>query len=315
MKSLGVLTQRGIGLSTLIVLAAGCSNNYKLSTSPGTAGNSSLSVGDTTGGGKTDSGTTPKPPSAGSGGSSGGTTTNTCSLQNVKVPVKIMFVVDTSGSNTSWTMSNGILTCTVAGYAGCAPPTDPDKTLRSGSITDFFNKYGDKSNFSWGFITFSGTSAHSYIGSDVRPAFSSAADMHLAINQFNNERDGDATPYLAALNDVGLAISNDPNLHDRGNSAALYYVIFLSDGYPSDAVNSDGSVNMDSLNQAIGSIRALAPGRVMFSTVYYGAKPFQNAIATLSGMASGGVFVNVDTTSTSTIDIQDLIQVPVGQCQ
>lgn len=281
--------------AALSVLAIACSDNYKLTPSPAPV-NAATAV---TGGGTSSPG--------------GSQTSGTCTLTNVELPVKIMFVVDTSGSNNSPSMDEGTELC-VPQYETCAPATDPTKSFRSGSITNFFTKYQSKTNFSWGFITFSNGNAASFVGSSSAPTFSNAAAMQSAISQFNSETDNGDTPYMAALSQVQLAISNDPGLKVTGAQAPLYYVIFLSDGYPTDALNADGSVDQAALGSQIQSVKALAPGRVTFSTVYYGTINDANAAGTLQNMAAGGQFVNVDTSSTSTINIQDLIQVPVGQC-
>ncbi len=279
-------------------LFAACSaNNYKITTSP-VPNNSTNSI-------------TPNP-----SGSPNPVQTPGCTLTNVTIPVKIMFVVDTSGSNNSWTQNSGTNGCTAPNNVGCAPPTDPNKTFRGGSISDFYTKYKAKTNFSWGFETFSNVSATAYIGTNADPTFSDSTAMGAALNYFETQEvDNDATPYLAAIEEVKTAIANDPGVSMSGKSAPLYYVIFMSDGYPTDALNGDGSVDTASLNAAIQSVEALAPGRVAFSTVYYGTINDPVASGVLKGMASGGgVFVNVDTASTSTINIQDLIQVPTGNC-
>src|SRR5207253_6210232 len=78
-------------------------------------------------------------------GVNGGDDSN-CSPQTSSAAkiVKILFVVDTSGSN--------------AGEGG-EVPTDPGKKWRSGTINNFINAYSAKTNFQYGLITFQGTSA------------------------------------------------------------------------------------------------------------------------------------------------------------
>jgi hypothetical protein len=240
----------------------------------------------------------------------------TCQLQSVTVPVKILFVVDTSGSNNSPTTDNGTLSCGL--FQTCAPATDPYKSLRSGSITNFFAQYSSKPNFSWGFEVFSNDGGQAYItsGATQSPSFSNANAMQSAINQFNAETDGGGTPYIAALSMAQSTLATDADINSTAVNAPLYYVIFLSDGYPTDSLNSDGTVNQAPVNKSISQLINLAPGRVFVSTVYYGTINDPVASGLLQSMAQvgKGQFLNVDTTTTSTININDLITVPSGQC-
>ena len=240
----------------------------------------------------------------------------TCQLQSVTVPVKILFVVDTSGSNNISTTNNGTLSCGL--FQTCAPPTDPDKSLRGGSIANFFSQYSAKTNFSWGFEVFSNGGGQAYItsGSKQSPSFSNASAMQSAINQFNNESDGGDTPYIAALSMAQSTLASDPGINSTAVNAPLYYVIFLSDGYPTDAVNSDGTVNQAQVDKSISQLVSLAPGRVFVSTVYYGTinDPVASGLLQSMSQVGHGQFLNVDTSTTSTININDLITVPSSQC-
>jgi hypothetical protein len=242
-----------------------------------------------------------------------------CQLKNLNRPVKVMFVVDTSGSNNSSTTDDGTVGCTSSNQ-NCAPATDPLKTFRSGSITSFFNTFKAKTNFSWGFEVFSGTIAQPYISTNGQSAtFGNASAMASAITQFNSETDNNGTPYLAALSEAHSAIASDPDLNSTNPYLPLYFIVFMSDGYPTDALSGSNPVVVDTgaLNSSISSILSLAPGRITFSSIYYGTINDPNAAGTLQGMATvgQGQFVNVNTGSTSSIVINDLITVPVGQCQ
>jgi len=131
-----------------------------------------------------------------------------CTLSSVTVPINILFVVDQSGSNAVETQDAGTETCLVANLVGCAPPTDPNKTFRGGSITTFFTDNQNNTSFSWGFLGFSNDRAQSLIGS--RASFGNASAMQNAINKFYNETDQGDTPYLAALSSAQTAIADDP---------------------------------------------------------------------------------------------------------
>ena len=234
-----------------------------------------------------------------------------CDLQTLTVPIKVLFVVDVSGSNYVSTSNRGTSSCPKNGI-GCAPATDPQKTFRYGSISAFFNTVQAKTNFSWGFETFSDSP------STLINGFGSSALMSSALTSFNNgPSNGGGTDYLSALSSAQSMIANDPDLKSSSGTPTLYRIIFLSDGYPTDALNPDGSVDMTSLNSAIASIIALAPSQIQLSTVYYGTINDPTAAATLQGMATagGGQFVNADTSSTSTISINDLITIGSAQCK
>lgn len=138
--------------------------------------------------------------------------------------------------------------------------------------------------------------------------------MNTALQQFQNTYDNGSTPYLMALNSVYNTIASDPDLQSTGSNAPLYYVIFLSDGYPTDALNSDGSVNQGTITNSITHLLSLAPSRIVLSSVYYGTINDNAAASTIQNMANSGHgdFINVDTATTSTINIDNLIQAPCG---
>lgn len=258
-------------------------------TTGGTGGGTVVGGGDgtATGGGTTGGGTT-------GGGTTGGTT---CSevLQNITVPVKLLFVVDTSGSN-------------LTGDFGSNIGTDPSKAVRAGSIQEFFNNYGAKPNFSWSMITFSNYSANSLINSNLGiPYISpSASDMQNAITQFLGMTDGGNTPYDSALSLVASEISNDTMTDSR----TKYIVVFMSDGMPNPA-NTDTH-----FFSAVQNIVGLVPGQVSFSTVYYGSVN-PSASSLMQGMADigGGNFLNTNTNPTGKyFQISDIVTVPGVVC-
>ncbi|PWU14694.1 MAG: hypothetical protein C5B49_12725 [Bdellovibrio sp.] len=264
-------------------------------------------------------------PAKGTDQSSGGST-GTCTLQDVTIPVRVMFAVDASGSNRLPTVDQGTEICSDSDYLTdgnplhCSPPTDPQKTFRRNSITQFFNSYQGKTNFSWGFEIFAGDSLRPLITADGRwPNFGNSAAMVAAIRRFSGNTDQGGTPYLAALAGIKQAIENDPGLPQTGAAAPVYFVVFMSDGYPSDAINGTSPVTVDlaALKSAITGILALAPARITLSTVYYGTINDPVAASTLQTMAKAGLgqFANVDTGSISSISVNDLIKVPVGDCK
>lgn len=214
-------------------------------------------------------------------------------LQNLTVPVKVLFVVDTSGSNAA-----------SAGYPG----SDANKLMRGGSIQQFFTTYGQKTNFNWGFIVFQGATASALIGySSLQPAFTALPNvMQTAINNFYGIADYDKTPYESALQLTYTTIANDTGRA----SNTKYIVVFLSDGIPDPAVADL------TLSSEIQSILNLSPGQISFNTIYYGLADV-DASNRLRMMASAGQGQFLDTNANPTgksFAIQDVINVPGVVC-
>ncbi len=225
----------------------------------------------------------------------GGNGNPTCrdQLSEQTVPVKVVLVVDTSGSNVR---------------QGTNPGTDPDKRQRGGSIQDFFNSYRNQTNFSWSFLVFQGSSAFSLIGnSSVAPNFSlDATEMQQAINRFYDGFDEGNTPYRAALAKAHQAILNDYS----STRETKYIVIFISDGVPDPAVSNS------TLRSDIENLMAAKPGQISLSSIYYG--PYnQEASDRLAVMAlyGGGGFLDANSSNGQTFQIESVIQVPGTNCQ
>lgn len=245
-----------------------------------------------------------------------GSTPGTCqtgNVSNITKLTKILFVVDTSGSNVARTRDLGSQVCnpTDSDYATCAPPSDPTRSFRGGAIQNFLTEHQNMTNFQWGFQTFSGTSAHSFIGTDQSPIFTASATlMQAALTNFTNfsdVADNGATPYQEALQLAMQTITNDPDK----NSAAdpNYFVIMLTDGFPTDYITQNLSYNVQFFNAYITSLVAVAsPGQVSLSTIYYGQINDPGAIQLLQTMAQAGSgqFANVNDTTTG-INIDNVI--------
>lgn len=219
-------------------------------------------------------------------GSVGQIGAQTCSpLVNQTLPVKVVLVVDASGSNAN---------------QGNLYGTDPYKNLRGGSIQTFFDKYKGLSNFSWGFILFHETSAYSLIGSGFS---TQPSQMQNAISDFYSIYDEGGTPYRAALSRARQLIQSDAGTQDT-----KYIVVFISDGLPEPAVSNS------TLQSDIQSLMASKPGQVSLSTIYYGSIN-QQAADRLGMMASYGAggFLDANTSYGQTFSIDSVIQVP-GTC-
>lgn len=217
---------------------------------------------------------------------------------------KILFLVDTSGSNSVATDAITGNSCDFFNMSTCIPATDPAKKFRLGSIQNFVNKYTNKKNFQWGFITFSGVSAHDFVGKGSKLSFTASPDiMNSAINVFANQADGGDTPYASAINAATNAIANDPDHNSVLDPQ--YFVIMLTDGYPTDFQKTTDPVTY------VSKLLAAAKQEVSLSTIFYGpqkAASSASAISLLQKMAALGVgqFANVNNPKTG-INIDDVI--------
>lgn len=208
-------------------------------------------------------------------------------LQQLTIPIKLLFIVDTSGSNAS------------------DPGTDVNKVVRGQSIQEFFNLYKNKTNFHWAINIFSGTESHRLIsGFTANPA-----TMQQAINNFMNVSDTGQTPYMAALNLGQTFLTEDTSRTQQ----TKWVVVFLSDGMPNP------SVDQTTLNNKVAQIIGLIPGQVSFNTVYYGPNSTSDGIAAAARLqsmatAGGGKFLNTNQAQ-RTFPIADVITVPGTNCR
>jgi hypothetical protein len=227
---------------------------------------------------------------------------------------KIMFVVDTSGSNV-YRSKGGTMTCADTDTS-CIPASDPNKLFRSGAIGNFLAKYRMKSNFQWGMATFAGTSGRAFINSNgdtQMPVFALPSALDQALQAFMSYKDDGATPYGAALALAGRAVQWDKDL--TAASKPNYVVILLTDGFPTDYYDAQNVLQPSRAIADVNKLLGFAPaGRVTLSTLYYNPNPnpnapeAQKAISLLNAMASngGGQFRSVNP-GDGTFQIDDLI--------
>jgi hypothetical protein len=218
---------------------------------------------------------------------------------------KILFVVDTTGSNAEWIDLQTQGQCTSRNHFGCVAPTDPDKTFRGGSIQSFLTKYGGKSNFQWGFMTFGDDTTVDYIGGYGSPSFTADPNvMQGALNEFMNTNDEGDTPYLLAIQAAQRAIAND---RDNGTAAnPQYFVVMLTDGYPTDITSAVQAAPY------ITSLLNTAHGASNLSTIFYGSQvdpSTAGALSLLQSMATmgNGQFANATQSGHGIINIDNVI--------
>lgn len=250
------------------------------------------------------------PASPGVAGPTGG---GTCTGNNVEAiyrTTKIIFVVDQSRSNVSASFNPGSADCPSEYVCRQTPATDPQKAFRGGAISDFLNRYQHKTNFRWGFVTFSGGSARALInnGNNQSPILSPGAQpLQMALNTFYYTADDGDTPYGAALSMAARAIQNDPEL--RAPSRPNYNVIMLTDGFPTDYYDSYGNFLQQRMDSDLNSVLRIAPGQVTLSTIYYGQTSDPQAMQLLNRMASmgNGRFASVSVPNYTGFRIDDVI--------
>lgn len=227
------------------------------------------------------------------------------SVDEIRRMTKLLFIVDTSGSNVGTTSWMGAL----------IPPTDPQKRFRFGALSDFLARYRHKTNFQWGLITFSGNDADALInwGSRTKPAFAPAIMMENALHSFYFQDDGGMTPYGAALKLARNAIQNDP---DRlSNENPQYIVILISDGFPTDYFDYRDRFDQKALEADIDSLLSVAPQQILLSTIFYGQVIIPQAVDLLQSIAyrGGGHFATVQNLN-SGFRIDDVIPGQTTPC-
>lgn len=221
-------------------------------------------------------------------------------LVNSTKEIKVLFLIDTSGSNAS---NNG------------AAGTDMEKKWRLATINSFIDVYGAKSNFHFGFATFQGTSATSLIVSDSHGVFTNDMEkINQAIIDFKNTEDKGYTPYDAALAVVNKMIAYDQQLNS--SKEVGYVVIMISDGTPTNSsyTSSDGMTN---LSNDVKGIMSLAPDQISLNTVYlYNEEvPSASQKSYLQKISSVGQGAFIEASSQQTLQISDTVQVPKTTCQ
>lgn len=245
--------------------------------------------------------------STGSGSTSGTGSTQstapTCTTTTVNTSndVKILFLVDTSGSNAASNNSAG---------------TDNGKVWRTKTINDFVNAYSSNSNFYFGLVTFQGSSATPQISSGGKGIFTNnASAIQEGITNFENTPDQGSTPYHAALMEAKSMIAAD--LAANPSSTTAYVIVMISDGEPTDQEYLNAQNGIANLDSDVISVVDAAPAQVVMNTVYlYNPSDASQSNTTyLQAIASTANGVFVQASSQDTLDLDSTVALPTESCQ
>jgi hypothetical protein len=207
--------------------------------------------------------------------------------------VKVLFIMDTSGSNEGSFFSEG---------------TDPNKKWRSATFNNFIDQYKSKSNFYYGLITFQGVEARAQIKVNGVAGFTNdMAVVNSGYNSFMSTTDYDATPYKAALGMAATMIKGD--LAVNASQKASYVVVMVSDGQATDYQSPDDVI------PDVQAIVDLAPNQISLNGVYYYSSVLKDSETTYLKNISkvgGGSFITAN--SNQVLSINDVIQIPSSGC-
>lgn len=270
-------------------------------------------------------------------GSTGGTGSNgalppacTETFEEIQLPVKVLFIVDVSGSNADNT------------YTALADDgTDVNKSWRS-NILNQLRSANNSSFFKYNYVLFRGNDDNANDCNRFGPCGGTTTTtdvlmsgftndpsvIDVAISAFQNTADKGKTPYKGALLKAKELIKADIDANPN-DKTTRYSVIMVTDGHPdynlvtkpggdpnlgSDA-DIPGSIGVaDSL---VSGIVSLDSERVNLNTIYY-YKPDQyssTAVTILSSMADAGngAFLKADT-GNATLDLKHTVTVPKTTC-
>ncbi len=202
----------------------------------------------------------------------------------VSLPLKIIVAIDNTGS----TGSNKYGTAVPQGGFVFKLGSDNDQKFRQESIAEFLAGVSGLSNITYTLINFQNLTnvqwrrqdpnylAEALInngGNTQSPAFGDVTSMRAAMANYLKITQDGSTEYFSALALIRKAIINDP---DFAGGKQSYAVIFLSDGEPTERLQSDGStVVWDSATdepdvlREIKDLLDLSPDHISFSTLFF----------------------------------------------
>jgi len=208
--------------------------------------------------------------------------------------VKVLFVVDASGSNFG---ANGSI------------PSDPKKQWRTETLRQFITSKVNDKNFFFGMTLFKGASSKSLININNEPGFSNERNVVAeGFRSFVSTKDGGNTPYRAALRMAKNIIAND--MEDNAKDNASYAVVMVSDGRATDYKRADDVIPDAS------AIKELAPDRITLNSVYYSSKKIdRSAPQYLKSIANIGEGAFVTANTSESLKLGDVIKVSIMSCR
>ena len=223
------------------------------------------------------------------------TPTPTCTAGTTTENLRIMFMVDNSGSTAT---------------------TDPNHDYRVKTVQQFIQNYGSHTNLTYSFGYFGGTSAKEFddntnrFVSTATVPFGNATSLSTALTDYEALSPSGNTPYSAAFTSLQSVVSQDEALGITEN----YVVVFMSDGMPTDISGNVTTAIDGMVNNLRNQVQANGVSLLTVSTVYFGPESDSTSIGNLTNMAHVGNGQFVDTNQLSSeLQINDVITVP-GSC-
>jgi Mg-chelatase subunit ChlD len=227
----------------------------------------------------------------------------TCRTDDVTATadVKVLFVVDASGSN----INNGN---TVG--------TDNDQVWRKKTMNTFISTYQNKNNFYYGLISFQDSSAKAHIQLSGKGVFTNnMSAVSSGMTSFDANQDGGSTPYKPAIDMAKDIILRDMAL--GSSKPVAYVVVMISDGVPKDSryTGSGGIANLKTDTQSLMDVGGKGNISVNSVLLYNTSAPSLSDEDYLKAMAQVGKGAYIKADSNGTLSIADTVKVPGSVCQ
>jgi hypothetical protein len=227
----------------------------------------------------------------------GNTNPTGCTIGKVKKPIRVMFMIDNSGSTIT---------------------TDPKQYYRVQTLQKFISDYGMNANLTYNFGYFAGTTATAYdmitnnfVSGSAPNATGGSAALSTALLAYENVPiDPNAhTPYAAATGSLNTTIAAD----EKAGGKQDYAIVFMSDGQPTDI---SGATALKGLVDTLSKTASGNGSAITFNTIYFGPSNDTASMDNLHTMATEGAgqFVDTNKIGAGGLVINDVINVPGASC-
>jgi hypothetical protein len=232
------------------------------------------------------------PPSGGVGN----TNPPGCTIGTATKPIRVMFMVDNSGSTNT---------------------TDPKQAIRVQTLQKFLTDYGANTNLSYNFAYFAGTTAKAFnmvtnmfVTGTTANAVGNSSQLATALQNYEAVAANGSTPYKAAFDSLTGTIAADETAGNKQD----YAVVFLSDGQPTDIT---GIANLKGLVDNVKSASMVNGSAVTVNTIYFGDDTDQTSKDNLLAMSTEGAgqFVDTNKLTAGGLVINNVINVPGTNCK